>query len=593
MVYALWGLSRGTPAALIQLGLSASAHPTAEFVASALERGATAVRRRLPAGPAALGAARRGARRRALREQLAAASGVPDVTERLRRWVGCGLVTASATRTYRSRAARWTRPSGACRNAVRSWWRRRDLGPAPPERRARRGWHGGAVPDAPGGGPPGTGVACRARLGAVLDGAYAAAGRWDAWHSCLLATLEAARAVGDQADGGHGPAPARHRRARPRRPGGGLRPALRRARHPRGAGHTAAAAVTRQNLATITAARREPPVAVVLGRIPTPVKAVAVLLPLLGSLAFVGLAQAGSTPAARLDPQQLAFVDQVVDKVSAPQVFRLTNDGPATLHVDNVAVAGPTTARSRWSTRAASARCPRAVGAPRRSCSRPRPPGEQRASLSWQIREIPGGITAPIVGTGVEHRRPRSRWPSTPPCSRSTPRRRARPARRSSVRVVAGSTPLRSRRPPHRATSRSTATAARAPCSRPAPSASWPSGSRRALRASAPRSSPWPTRTAVRRPSVSLRGTGRRAAPARSRGDTACRSASATRRSAPHRRRRRVTFTNRGGAPSDLGAVTIAGARGFAVFDNCPGRARPGAGVHGDRHVRAVGCGAA
>ena len=67
VVYALWGLTRGAPAALIQLGLSASTHPTAAVRRAALDEGATAVRRRLPAGPAASGPARRGARHRALR----------------------------------------------------------------------------------------------------------------------------------------------------------------------------------------------------------------------------------------------------------------------------------------------------------------------------------------------------------------------------------------------------------------------------------------------------------------------------------------------------------------------------------------------
>ena len=35
VVYALWGVSRGAPAALVQLGVSASTYPTAEFVAAA------------------------------------------------------------------------------------------------------------------------------------------------------------------------------------------------------------------------------------------------------------------------------------------------------------------------------------------------------------------------------------------------------------------------------------------------------------------------------------------------------------------------------------------------------------------------------
>ena len=33
---------------------------------------------------------------------------------------------------------------------------------------------------------------------------------------------------------------------------------------------------------------------------------------------------------------------------------------------------------------------------------------------------------------------------------------------------------------------------------------------------------------------------------------------------------RRITLTNRGSAPADLGVPTVAGARGFAVSDSCP-----------------------
>ena len=127
-------------------------------------------------------------------------SGVPDVTERLRRWVGCGLVTVSATRTYRFAVGALdpdrVGPAGSPWELVRGV---RDLGPAPPERRARRGWHGGAVPELQEVARQEQSWRAVLAIGGVLDGAYAAAGRWDAWHSCLLATLEAARALGDQA----------------------------------------------------------------------------------------------------------------------------------------------------------------------------------------------------------------------------------------------------------------------------------------------------------------------------------------------------------------------------------------------------------
>ena len=289
---------------------------------------------------------------------------------------------------------------------------------------------------------------------------------------------------------------------------------------------------------------------VALGRIPTPVKAVAVLLPLLGSLAFVGLAQAGATAAARLDPQRLAFVDQVVDKASAPQVFRLANDGPAALHVDNVAVGGAEPrrvharrhelrrrgARRRWVHRdgrvhARDAR--RAAGQP--VLADPGDPGRPHRAArrhgrgSTAAAAVPVAVDPSVLAFDAQVQ-------GTPSAPQQRPRRRGLHAA------------ARSRRPPRRATSGSTATAARAPCSRPARMPRWPSGSRRAPRASAPRSSPWPTPTAVRRPAW------RCAAPAPCRSSPTSRShrrrsASATRPSAPHRRRRRVTLTNRGSAP--------------------------------------------
>ena len=210
-------------------------------------------------------------------------------------------------------------------------------------------------------------------IGAVLDGAYAAAGRWDAWHSCLLATLEAARAVGDQA----AEAMALHQLGTGALGRGdleaaydllsgalGIRVAL---------GHTAAAAVTRQNLATITAAPASRRFAVALGRVPTPVKAVAVLLPLLGSLAFVGLAQAGVDPrraagsaAARVrrpgrrQGQRTAGLPahQRRPGHAARRQRRRRRGQPRRVHA------------GRHELRRRGAR--RAVGAPRRSCSRPR-----------------------------------------------------------------------------------------------------------------------------------------------------------------------------------------------------------------------------
>ena len=196
VVYALWGLTRGAPAALIQLGLSASTHPTAEFVASALDEGPPPFAVDSPQDRRLLGLLGAVPGVELSAEQLAAASGVPDVTERLRRWVGCGLVTASATRTYRFAGGaldptEWGLPQRRAElvAAFATWARRHPNaelvagGTAEPFRmlqevaRQEQSWRAVLA------------------IGAVLDGAYAAAGRWDAWHSCLLATAPARSAA--------------------------------------------------------------------------------------------------------------------------------------------------------------------------------------------------------------------------------------------------------------------------------------------------------------------------------------------------------------------------------------------------------------
>ena len=358
------------PRPLVQLGVTASTYPDGRVRRqSALNEGPPPFAVDTPQDRRLLGLLARRARRRALR---GAAHG------RLRR-ARRGRAAAPVGRTAgwwrrpppartASRAASSTRPSGDWRNAARSW-----------SRRSRRGRGATRTPCSSRVGRRSRCGCCRrwpARrqawravlaLGAVLDVAYAAAGRWDAWHSCLQATLEAARALGDQA----AEAMALHQLGTGALCRGDLAAAhdlLSRAlEHARGArphrgrrGHPAEPGDDHRRPARRPASRR----GLRSARIPTPVKAVAVLLPLLGSLAFVGLgAGRGDAVGARSDPQRLAFVDQVVDKASAPQVFRLTNDGPTdAARRQRRRQRGRTTARSRSSTRAASARCPTGGG---------------------------------------------------------------------------------------------------------------------------------------------------------------------------------------------------------------------------------------
>ena len=252
-VYALWGVSRGTPAALVQLGVTASAYPTAEFVESALNDGAPPFTVDTPQDRRLLGllAAVPGVELSA--EQLTAASGLTDVAERMRRWVNCGLVAASDAGTYTFAGgeldpAEWglAQRRAELVAAVATWARRHPDavlvagGSAEPVRmlqdvaRQQQAWRAVLA------------------MGVLLDVAYARAGHWDAWHSCLQATLEAARALGDQA----AEALALHQLGTGALCRGDLATAhtlLSAALELRQASdQPAAAAVTRQNLATIT-----------------------------------------------------------------------------------------------------------------------------------------------------------------------------------------------------------------------------------------------------------------------------------------------------------------------------------------------------
>ena len=335
-------------------------------------------------------------------QQLAAISGVPDAAAWLRPWVECGLVTTSETGTYRFTGGRldpmvWQLAERRAEliAAFATWARR----------------HPEAVLVAGGSAEPFRALQELARrqqawravlaLGAPLDVAYALGGHWDAWHASQQATLDAARALGDQPAealalhqlGTH--ALCRGDLATARKLLGAaleLRLAL---------GQTAAAAVTRRNLATITDQPARRGFAAALGRIPMAVKVVAVLIPLLGSLAFVGLAQAGATPSANLNPQRLTFAEQAVDKASPPQIIRLGNAGKTALHVDNVALGGP----NHGAFTLVDTSCVGAVVAGSECTATvvftPAAPGEQQASLSWRIREIPGDMSSPLVGVGV------------------------------------------------------------------------------------------------------------------------------------------------------------------------------------------------
>ena len=205
----------------------------------------------------------------------------------------------------------------------------------------------------------------------------------------------------------------------------------------------------------------------------------------------------------------------------------------------------------------------------------PATPGEQRASLSWRIREIPGGLTAPIVGTGVAAPPPPVPVAVNPSVLAFNAQTQGTPSAPQQVRVVAGSTPLALKAAAAQGDFRVDGDGCAGIVL--APSTECLVAVRFTPSAVGERTSQLTVADADGRPaaSVSLRGTGS-AVPqpdlavtpaALGFGDQTVGTTSAA---------RRVTLTNRGNASMDLGALTLSGARGFAVSDNCPAALGPG-----------------
>ncbi len=117
--YALWGLTRGAPARLVQLGVTATTYPgpLASFVQWAAQEGLPSFRVDSPEDRRLLGllAAVPGVELTA--QQLAEISGVPDAAWRLREWAGRGVLAVSAAASRSRAVARSPRQSAP----VPSW----------------------------------------------------------------------------------------------------------------------------------------------------------------------------------------------------------------------------------------------------------------------------------------------------------------------------------------------------------------------------------------------------------------------------------------------------------------------------------------
>src|SRR6185436_8361603 len=145
---------------------------------------------------------------------------------------------------------------------------------------------------------------------------------------------------------------------------------------------------TRHSLATITDPEHGAPGSA-LARIPTAVKVLAVLVPLLGALTSVGLSHAAATAEAQLAPERLAFAEQTVDRASGPQVLQLVNTGREVLHVDDVVVSGPNHGAFTLVETSCIGEVPAGGSCSATVVFTPALPGAQQAVLSWRVREIP------------------------------------------------------------------------------------------------------------------------------------------------------------------------------------------------------------
>ena len=226
--------------------------------------------------------------------------------------------------------------------------------------------------------------------------------------------------------GGLGAAPARHRRALPRRPGHGPHAALRRTRAAPGAGpargrrgHPAEPRddhrPTRARPAPRRGRARADPHAGEGRRRAAPAARVA------------GVRRAGagrSTPSAQPRPAaaRVRRPGRRQGQRAAGRPARQRRPGRAARR-QRRARRRRTTARSRSSTRAASARSPAGGGCTATVVFTPATPGEQQASLSWRIREIPAASPRRSSARAWRHSRPLPRVPSLLP-------RRSRRARR-------------------------------------------------------------------------------------------------------------------------------------------------------------------
>ncbi len=250
-------------------------------------------------------------------------------------------------------------------------------------------------------------------LAVLLEAAFALGGRWDAWRDVARSALEAARALGDA----RAEAMELHQLGTHALCGDDLGTAaelLRDALDRRTTlGDTAAAEATRHNLSLIELPPVLPPddsadraadlsggLQRILARVPAPLKIFAALVPIIGALLFIGTSQA-SVPIPQVEPKSLQFSPQPLSHTSRAQTVALENPGGRPIVVDRSDIGGIGLEHFT----VASSTCPAEIPAGGRCTTNvvftPTGTGDHRASLTWDIRDMPDDPVSTLTGTGT------------------------------------------------------------------------------------------------------------------------------------------------------------------------------------------------
>jgi hypothetical protein len=254
-------------------------------------------------------------------------------------------------------------------------------------------------------------------LGALLDAAYALAGRWDAWRNVAQVMLEAARSIGDR----RAESMALHQLGTRALCSGDVTAAtgfLTAALDLRvGLGDAVAARVTRHNLSLIVAAPPVPPATPheggaargqddpdenrFLTRLPAAIKVLAILAPMAAGLVFITSDVSGTeSPQLQLSRRALTFGPQAIYGPGQAQAVLMSNVGQAAVHVDAVEVTGQN--REDFVVTEKSCRGELSAGGACRISVvfAPMGRGDREAVVAIRARELTADLVLTLAGSG-------------------------------------------------------------------------------------------------------------------------------------------------------------------------------------------------